>query len=535
MEQNTFSDSELERAAELKQAQLYREGGFKKAKPLVRNLADYENHLFAFLIDLNICLLPVYIWAVLFLMIVAGLLPGAIFDLLFYLMYGLLFVMTCLVLPLYTAGHHGQSYGDRILGLRLVRRNRRPASAIALVMRQLLGFGVPTMVLGYFFSVFGVLGWWLLNGIIVLISPNQQTLFDWLLGLILVYTPTYKIRLEKPEAQKPVQSEPQPEKPAEQPKQPEPASLTISPIDLHIRSDFSDDGQYDVESLFQMAQSKGMKVISITDHNNARANSQCERFAQMYDIQYIPGVEIDTQCNGQRVRLLGYYIDWNKPVFQEIELLSLAREKEASIVRAQALEKVLGIRIDVEGLMQGSRYQIISSRDLTNMVFNNPECRKIPMVAAMLQDAPNERQARLDFRQAMFGQDGPCSVRVVYPEAQSVMKAIHDSGGLVVLSNWRLGSLKPQTWKELLGENALHQSIDGIEVFSPAADTKLQAKLLMLCKEKGLYTTAGSDFHGNHKPSRQLGVTTCPAKGLEMVEIFARAIDAGRPQTSARS
>lgn len=101
----------------------------------------------------------------------------------------------------------------------------------------------------------------------------------------------------------------------------------VSPIDLHLRSNYSDDGHYDVEDLFKQAKQAGIETISITDHNCARANAVAQRFAPLYDIQYIPGVEIDAQYGSRRVRLLGYYIDWNNPVFDTYERLSLQREK----------------------------------------------------------------------------------------------------------------------------------------------------------------------------------------------------------------
>ena len=83
----------------LKKAQLYRNGGWQYARVLKRTRPDYESHFYAFLIDLNICLLPVYIWIIEFLLILCGILPPHVFDLLFYLMYGLLF-LTSVILSL---------------------------------------------------------------------------------------------------------------------------------------------------------------------------------------------------------------------------------------------------------------------------------------------------------------------------------------------------------------------------------------------------------------------------------------------------
>lgn len=54
--------------------------------------------------------------------------------------------------------------------------------------------------------------------------------------------------------------------------------LVVTPIDLHIRSNYSDDGYYDVEELFKQAKENRLEVISITDHNCARANAAAVRF-----------------------------------------------------------------------------------------------------------------------------------------------------------------------------------------------------------------------------------------------------------------
>ncbi|MDD7281347.1 MAG: phosphoesterase, partial [Erysipelotrichaceae bacterium] len=86
MEKN-YSFVDLSMAYFEKKSKIYKEGGYKKAISLKKNKEDYENHLFVFLIDLNICLLPVYLWVLEFLLILTGLIPPRIFDLLFYIMY----------------------------------------------------------------------------------------------------------------------------------------------------------------------------------------------------------------------------------------------------------------------------------------------------------------------------------------------------------------------------------------------------------------------------------------------------------------
>lgn len=206
-----------------------------------------------------------------------------------------------------------------MLDLKLVRKkDKKRGNAIKLDFKTSIRLWCSTYDFGFFFQVLGVILWWIINGIFVLVMPHQQTLFDLIFGLVPVREPDQEIRFEtKPESVK--------------------EELHVTPIDLHIRSNYSDDGYYDVEELFKQAKDNGLEVISITDHNCARANAAAMRFSSLYNIQYIPGVEIDAQYKRMRVRILGYYIDWTNEVFEVLEQNSLKREKELSIERVEKI------------------------------------------------------------------------------------------------------------------------------------------------------------------------------------------------------
>lgn len=284
---------DLSRAYFLAKSKAYKHGGYKQAEFLTRKHSDFVSHLFAFLIDLNICLLPVYIWVIEFLLILCGLIPPNFFDLLFYIMYALLFVTSILGLGIFTAYTHGQSFGYVYTNLKLVDKNKREVSGLFLILRQAIGFGIPLMVIGYFFQVIGMIVWWAINAVCVCATPRQQTIADLLFKTMPVHEPPMSEKLEE-ETEEFID---EPIKVVKQQPEPSPAisSDLVSPIDLHLRSNYSDDGYYDVEDLFKQAYQLHMEVISITDHNCARANAAAVRFAPMYNIQYIPGVEIDTQ------------------------------------------------------------------------------------------------------------------------------------------------------------------------------------------------------------------------------------------------
>lgn len=583
-----YSKSELARAKFVKEQELYSKEGYKKAAFLGRSLNDYENHLFAYLIDLSICLLPVYVWGIEFILILAGVIPPTYFDLLFYIMYTLLFVMSCILLPLYTAAKGGYSWGGRMMGLRLVSPSKKPAPAMRLVLRELCGIGAPMMIFGYFFSVFGILIWWAVNGLCVLISPDQRTIFDYIFSLVDVYVPRYGMKIvgedetaakeetkgasarsKSAQAESPMQK--QSAKPAgrtasktanrqtstrkaSSKKSPTSANAGAaglkedaaavsaaalsastqastrnadrvkeeepqpSSIDLHIRSNYSDDSDLEVEDIFRMARDKGLDVISITDHNNARANAQAVRFASLYGIRYIPGVEIDCELDGERLRILGYYIDWNDPFFDEIERASLKREKDVSMARIRLFEKAAGLKVDSDALLSNSRFKLLHPRELTALVFDTPDARTLPSVACYLNSAKSEAQARERFLQDYFGEGGRCEIRVHYPDALDVIDAIHNAGGLAILAGWHISRLSD----DVLGA-LLNGGLDGVEAFSPDNSPEDVEFLVSLAAEEKAFVTAGSDYHGSRKKNRWLGVSGMPPKGENIVRIFTRS------------
>lgn len=573
-----YSKKELEQAKFVKEQELYLKEGYKKAAFLGRTLNDYENHLYAYLIDLSICLLPVYVWGVEFILILSGVIPPAYFDLLFYIMYALLFLASCILLPLYTAAKGGYTWGGKMMGLRLVSMSKKPASAMRLVMRELLGIGAPMMLFGYFFSIIGILIWWLLNGLCVVLSPQQRTIFDNIFGLVTVYVPRYGMKIvpasekdgqEQTENAKPKKTKKAASKNAsKQPKsvkKAKPAESSavqsasnssaaskagtaaaagaaaassvhpttesqhidaerISGIDLHIRSNYSDDADTEVEDIFRIARDRHMDVISITDHNNARANAQAVRFAGLYNIQYIPGVEIDCELYGERVRILGYYIDWTDPFFDEIERLSLTREKNVSMERIRCFEKAAGLKVDSDALLSNSRFKLLPPKELTNLVFDNPQARKLPTVSRYIDGTASEEEARRRFFADYFGEGGICEIKVHYPSVLKVIQAIHKAGGLAILSGWRIDKLSD----EVIG-GLLEGGLDGFEVFSPRNSDRMKEFLLHLAAAEKALITGGSDYHGTRIPGREIGRTGMSEKGEKTVRLFTRA--ASRPKS----
>lgn len=76
-------------------------------------------------------------------------------------------------------------------------------------------------------------------------------------------------------------------------------------INLHIHSNFSD-GKVDFDTLVEQAKEKGMKYISITDHNSVLGYKTSK---YKNDEILIKGVEFDCFFRGSLLHILGYGID----------------------------------------------------------------------------------------------------------------------------------------------------------------------------------------------------------------------------------
>lgn len=66
------------------------------------------------------------------------------------------------------------------------------------------------------------------------------------------------------------------------------------PYDLHIHSVLSPcaDILMTPNNIFNMANLKGLKILSVTDHNSLKQLLVCEELSKSYDMLFIPGVEI---------------------------------------------------------------------------------------------------------------------------------------------------------------------------------------------------------------------------------------------------
>ena len=107
---------------------------------------------------------------------------------------------------------------------------------------------------------------------------------------------------------------------------------------------------------------------------------------------------------------------------------------------------------------------------------------------------------------------------------------IHAAGGVAVMAHPRYWTKDPAHLREGLARLKV-RGLDGIEAVYQANEPEETIDHLRAAKELGLCMTAGSDFHGAHKPTITLGMAvdgerTFIAPFLERLDFWRNAATA---------
>lgn len=269
-------------------------------------------------------------------------------------------------------------------------------------------------------------------------------------------------------------------------------------IDLHTHTSYSD-GTSSVIELLENAEKKEISVLSITDHNTAMAYEELENLdvKKYYSGRIIPGIELNTKILGVPIEILGYGIDY-KIINEILKDVYISAEKRNVIEVQRLSEKCLsaGIKIDKNSLdnFDGKSF---ASKFIQNEINKYPENANI-----ISEDALAD--TKVFYRKYMSNPEGILYVEMddLVPDFETASNVIKQSGGLVFLPHIFEYREKSEKILEFILKN---HRIDGIECFYTTFSREQKEFLTSLCKDKGLYMSGGSDYHGLNKPNVELG------------------------------
>lgn len=272
-------------------------------------------------------------------------------------------------------------------------------------------------------------------------------------------------------------------------------------LDLHMHSNYSNDGEFSPAVLVEKCAAAGLKTIALTDHNSTSGIKEAAAHAKKYNLTFIPGIELDCQHNGKNLHLLGYGIDFSDPCYARITENVNQMYRSISKERVQRARE-LGFVIREEKIAQLSvRGGIVMSTMIAEAVLTEPANDGHP--ALLPYRAGGERSANpcVNFAWDYCVQGKAAYVPISFMPLQEAISVIHQTGGAAV---WAHPGANIGCNGEL-AEEICQAGIDGIEIISNYHDDATRRFYQEKAAAHHLLYTIGSDFHGKAKPSVHLG------------------------------
>lgn len=271
-------------------------------------------------------------------------------------------------------------------------------------------------------------------------------------------------------------------------------------IDLHTHTNYSD-GSMTTEELLREAEKIGLTYLSITDHNTIAAYNDLKDYTTRMHFKgkIIPGIEITTTYKGETIEVLGYNFDLNK--MQELlneNVLSFEQKqlKEFELIKNRYHK--IGVTFKEENIKFNPKIE--SSR-----VAFAKEIKKYPENDKFFLYEQSLKTDTGFTRNEVYNPKSPLYVdeSSLFPSLEKTISMIHESNGLAFLAHTYAYS--PNISNELL--NIIkNYDFDGLECFYTTFSNEQSQYLLDLCKQRNMYISGGSDFHGTRKINHNLGI-----------------------------
>ena len=243
--------------------------------------------------------------------------------------------------------------------------------------------------------------------------------------------------------------------------------------DLHIHSKFSD-GLLSPKEIIDISIQKGLKCISITDHDTIKSQLEISKLHYENSINVVPGVEISTEYKNKEIHILGYFININDDVLiKTLDDIQDSRKNRA----LEMVSKLQELDMDI---------------NLNEINFDDVSIGRFHIAKMLVKKglAYNTKDAFHNY--LMKGK--PAYVDRHKIDYKSALKLISYCNGVAVLAH--PGEIyKGIQIEELIKEFRVY-GLRGIEVFHPSHSPKDTNDYYNLAKKYSLIITGGSDCHG---------------------------------------
>ncbi|MBN2010674.1 PHP domain-containing protein [candidate division KSB1 bacterium] len=251
-------------------------------------------------------------------------------------------------------------------------------------------------------------------------------------------------------------------------------------VDLHIHSYFSD-GSFSPEEIIRRASIAGLRAISIADHDNVKAIDPAFQAASVFNIEFIPGIEISARHEDFDLHMLGYFFDHkNQELLEYIKVFQHERKTRA----AKIVERLndVGVPISINDVIAKAGEGAIGRPHLVDVLVEQGYVK-----------------SHAEAFEKYLGDQCPTYVPKFKISPEEAIQIIHHAQGLIFIAHPGLD----------LNESGVYElikmGVDGIETIHTRhmpSDTFYYRDIVNKYK---LLESGGSDCHGDRREDVALG------------------------------
>ena len=252
-------------------------------------------------------------------------------------------------------------------------------------------------------------------------------------------------------------------------------------IDLHIHTNISD-GTDSPRGLLEKVRSKGIRLFSVTDHDDFKGALAVIKLLRPGDPAFVCGTEFSCKDEFGSYHILGYgYRPWSKYIRELTGFTHSLRMKKVT-ARLDFLKNEFGF--------------VFPEREIGKLMkLDNPGKPHIALLSVKYGYAKTKEEAIEKYINKLFIED-------VYVSPVQAIGLILKSGGIPVLAHPVYGNGDQTILGKELFDRVLrlkNMGLRGLEGYYSGYVPKIRNEVLGIASQLGLYVTAGSDYHGDNK------------------------------------
>jgi predicted metal-dependent phosphoesterase TrpH len=272
-------------------------------------------------------------------------------------------------------------------------------------------------------------------------------------------------------------------------------------FDLHTHSTFSD-GTLDPEQVVELATSRDLTGIALTDHDNTGGVERARAAAAGTGLTVLLGCELSAEHDGNPVHVLGYGFDPEEPAFAA----KRAWIAEGRVTRARRMVerlRELGVPVELDRVLELAGGGAVG----------RPHVARAMVEAGVVEDLAGA------FSPEWIATGGRAYVAKDAVTPVEAVELIHRAGGVAVLAHPSVHAGAAPVPVPVIRAMAA-AGLDGLEVDHPDQPPQDRARWRALAGELGLERTGASDCHGALYGYR-MGAERTPEETVE--RLLARA------------